>query len=191
MKWRFSWTPLSTGHSMMSLHTRSLASTLAITRELQEAFMKRKIACGTLLILSIAVVIGLGTAKKAHAQRHHFCSNATLRGDYGIRATGSIVSGQVFAPVAFEGLFTYDGKGQLVGNLTLRVTDLVNGPATSSFAYLGNYQVNADCTFQEEIVNQSNGGSNVHSATINDNGGGFFFVVTTTGPTVVSGDGRK
>ena len=114
-----------------------------------------------------------------------------MSGPYAIRATGNIVSGQVFAPVAFEGLFTYDGKGQLFGNLTLRITDLVNGPATSSFEYLGNYAVNADCTFQEVIVNQSNGGSNSHSATITDSGAGFFFLVTTTGPTVVSGEARR
>jgi hypothetical protein len=164
---------------------------LVVLRTSQEEFMKRRIAFTTLLILSITIVIAVGTAIKAHAQRQHFCSNATLRGDYAIRATGSVVSGQVFAPVAFVGLFRYDGKGQLAGNLTVRLTDLVNGPATSSSAYLGTYQVNADCTFQEEIVNQANGGSNIHSATINDNGAGFFFLVTTTGPTVVSGDGRK
>jgi hypothetical protein len=73
-----------------------------------------------------AIVIAVGTAIKAHAQRQHFCSNATLRADYAIRATGSVVSGQVFAPVAFVRLFSYDGKGQLAGNLTLRLTDLVN-----------------------------------------------------------------
>jgi hypothetical protein len=101
------------------------------------------------------------------------------------------VSGQVFAPAAFEGLFRYDGNGQLAGSLTLRLTDLVNGPSTSSFNYLGTYAVNANCTFQEVIVKQANGGSNNHSATITDSGAGFFFLVTTTGPTVVSGEARR
>jgi len=73
--------------------------------------MKRMIASITLLTISVAVLIVLGTARKATAERQSGCSNATLRGSYGIHATGAALSGPLAGPVAFVGVFTFDGRG--------------------------------------------------------------------------------
>jgi len=149
--------------------------------------MKRRIVFTGTAIMSIVVLVVLAVPQKSPAQNHRGCSNGTLRGSYAIRVTGSLNS----LPIGFVGLFSYDGQGQFTGDLTLRITDAVNGPATSSAHYLGTYSVNPDCTFQETTVNQTNGGSNSLSGTITDSRAVFFLLVTSTGPSVISGEGRK
>jgi hypothetical protein len=144
-----------------------------------------------MVILPVAVLIILGTAQKAPAQRHRGCSNATLRGDYAVLATGNVPSGQLAGPLAFVGLFTYDGRGGgLFGKLTIRLNDIANGPTTVNANYQGSYTVNANCTFQETWINLASGGFALHEATITDSGAGFVFVVTNL-PNIVSGEGRR
>ncbi len=150
---------------------------------------KNRIAFTTMVILSAAVLIILGTARKAAAERQHGCSNATLRGDYAVRATGNVPAGPLAGPVAFVGLFTYDGKGGLTGKLTIRVNDSVTGPRTTIANYQGTYTVNTNCTFQETWVNLA-GGFALHDATVTDSGAGFVFIVTNL-PNIVSGEARR
>src|SRR5215471_2568805 len=107
--------------------------------------MKRMVFT-TMAILSVGVIM-LGTPKTASAQRQRVCSNSTLRGDYAVHATGSAPSGQFAGPIAFVGLFSYDGRGGLVGKLTIRLNDVMNGPTTLTANYQGTYVVNANCTF--------------------------------------------
>ena len=153
--------------------------------------MKRMIASITLLTISVAVLIVLGTARKATAERQSGCSNATLRGSYGIHATGAALSGPLAGPVAFVGLFTFDGRGQLAGNLTQRVNG-ASGPITLfKVPYTGTYTLNADCTVEDTWFNLSNGTSSTHESVIVDNARKFVILNTTTGPTVVSGEGTK
>jgi hypothetical protein len=151
--------------------------------------MNRRNAFTTVLILSIAVLIVLGTAQQAPAQKHHGCTNATLDGDYAVHFTGNVLSGQFAGPIAFVGLFTFDGQGGLKGDITLRRNDS-GGPTTSTANYLGSYTVNANCTF-EDIWNNLAGGIAIHEATITDHGAGFVILNTSAGPTVVSGEGRR
>jgi hypothetical protein len=154
--------------------------------------MKRKTAAVvSLLTLLVAVLMILGTAKKAPAQKHHGCSDATLRGSYAIHATGNVLSGPSTGPIAIVGEFTYDGSGQLVGQLSQRVNS-DSGPMTLfKVPYNGTYIVNSDCTVEDTWFNLSNGTSSIHESTIVDKGEGFVILNTTTGPTVVSGEGRK
>jgi len=151
--------------------------------------MKKRIAFTTIVTLSVAILIILGTAQKAPAQRQRGCSNATLRGDYAVRATGNVPSGQFAGPAAFLGLFTYDGSGGLFGKLTIRLNDIASGPTTLIANYKGTYTVNANCTFEETWVNLA-GGFALHEATITDSGAGFVFLVTNL-PNIVSGEGRR
>ena len=148
----------------------------------------KRISVMTMGILSVAVII-LGTAKKASAQRPRVCTNSTLHGDYAVHATGNAPSGQFAGPVAFVGLFTYDGRGGLVGKLTIRLNDVMNGPTTLTANYQGTYVVNANCTFQETWNNLA-GGFALHEATITDSGAGFVFIVTNL-PNIVSGEARR
>ena len=151
--------------------------------------MKRRIALTTIGVLSITILMILGTAQKAPAERQQGCSNATLRGDYAVRATGNVPSGQTAGPVAFVGLFTYDGRGGLLGKLTIRLNDITNGPTTLNSNYSGTYTVNPNCTFQETWNNLA-GGFALHDATITDSGAGFDFIVLNL-PNIVSGEGRR
>ena len=149
----------------------------------------KRIALSTIGIFPVAVLIILGTATTAHAQGKGVCSNATLRGDYAVHATGNAPAGQFAGPVAFVGLFTYDGRGGLTGKLTIRLNDVTNGPTTLIANYQGSYTVNANCSFQETWNNLA-GGSALHDAVITDSGAGFVFIVTNL-PNVVSGEARR
>jgi len=77
------------------------------------------------------------------------CSNATLKGDYGLHATGiraarppaGIGQPEMHATIALR---TYDGKGSFTGlgiASNGQVTGVSQGTPTS-----GTYQVNADCS---------------------------------------------
>lgn len=152
--------------------------------------MKNKIASMCLLITSAVFLIVLATPRKAPAKNG--CSNPSLQGSYGIQAIGTNVSGQFQGPVAFVGILTFDGAGQLAGNLTLRL-NTASGPITQvKVPYTGTYTVNADCTVEDIWVNQLTGGSNTHESILVDNGRQLLILVTTAGaPPVVSAVGSK
>ena len=67
------------------------------------------------------------------------CSNATLKGSYGLHATGTIIGVGDFAAV---GRFTFDGNGSLTGKLFVRVAGNNREPP----AFTGTYSVSPDCT---------------------------------------------
>src|ERR1700704_6482836 len=68
---------------------------------------------GKMKRISVALIIGAGLlflVNGARAEERERCSNATLHGNFGLRATGAIVdSGNLIV----IGRFTYDGKGNL------------------------------------------------------------------------------
>src|SRR6476661_5822949 len=66
------------------------------------------------------------------------CSNATLKGSYGLHATGTITGVGDFAAV---GQFTFDGNGNLTGKLFVRVA----GNNMEPPAFTGTYSVSPDC----------------------------------------------
>jgi len=74
----------------------------------------------TVFAVLAPVLVLLGTTRSAPAKNG--CSNATLRGSYGIEATGTVLSGPLAGPIAIAGVLTYDGIEQVSGNLTQRVT---------------------------------------------------------------------
>jgi hypothetical protein len=85
----------------------------------------------TLVVLSF--VIGTQAEDRAN------CSNATLRGSYGLHATGSVIGVGDFAAV---GRFTFDGNGNLTANLFVRL----NGNNVEPPQFTGTYSVSPDCT---------------------------------------------
>jgi hypothetical protein len=126
----------------------------------------------TLVVLS--VVIGM------HAEDRANCSNATLHGSYGFRATG-----ELFAAVA---RFTFDGKGGLTATFFGRTPGNPFGPVE----FTGTYSVSEDC-----IVTDSWGPplNSTHVSVIVDGGKGYFIINSTPssadGDTVNSGEGRR
>jgi hypothetical protein len=151
--------------------------------------MKRTIAPGTVLALVVCMLMVLASPRTVPAKGG--CSNATLHGSYGIRATGDALSGPAAGPIAIVGVLTFDGMGQLTLSLTQRLNS-ASGPTTlSKVPYIGSYNVNPDCTFDDVWHNLSNGTSSIHEAVIVDQGKAFFIINTTEGPTVVSGEAHK
>ena len=152
--------------------------------------MKRTIASRTLLALLIGVLAILGTARRVPAKSG--CSNATLKGSYALRGTGTFLSGPLSGPIAFVGILTYDGAGQLTGNLSLRTSSGPSAVNGIKAPYTGTYAVNADCTAEQTMTNTLTGISSTHELVIFDRGKGFFDLNTTTGaPNVISIVARK
>jgi len=144
--------------------------------------MKGKISFTMLIVLLISLFIILGTGRKVPAKKmptHNGCSNASLRGSYGLRATGTTPAG----PLAIVGVISYDGAGNLTGTLFARVT---GSTSTAVIPVTGPYTVNSDCTVNDTF------GNSQHTSVIVDDGRGYFILNTTEGsPVVISGEAQK
>ena len=152
--------------------------------------MKRTIASRTLLALSIGVLTTFGAARTAPAKSG--CSNATLKGSYGLHATGTVLSGPLTGPLAFVGILTFDGAGQLTVSLSQRLSSGTSATTLIKVPFTGTYSVNADCTVEDMWTNTLNGTSSVHESVIVDRGQGLFILNTTIGaPNIVSAVVRK
>jgi hypothetical protein len=107
------------------------------------------------------------------------CSNATLHGSYGLHATGTVIGVGDFAAV---GRFVFDGNGNLIATLYIRVNGNNVGPVNLS----GTYSVSPEC-----IVTDRWGGS-THVSVIVDNGKGYFILNNTPGEgDTISGEARR
>jgi hypothetical protein len=146
---------------------------------------------GRTIVFSIPIVAAVVLGAVRGVPAHEGCSNATLRGSYGIEASGVAVSGPLTGPLAFVGVLTYDGLGQVSGSVTQRVTTSTGPTTLAHVPFAGTYTVNPDCTVDDALTNQSNGTVSVHEAVIVDSGRRFVILNTTAGPTVVSGTGIR
>src|SRR5258707_15656111 len=88
------------------------------------------------ILFTVALAIGMQAQEKAN------CSNATLNGSYGLRATGTVIGVGDFAAV---GRFTFDGKGNLTGKLFVRVA----GNNMEPPPFTGTYSVSPECTVRD------------------------------------------
>jgi hypothetical protein len=148
--------------------------------------MKFKAATTVGVLSTFLVVASTGSAPAKTG-----CSNATLRGSYGIEASGSFLTGSLTGPIAIVGVLTYDGLGNVSGHLTQRVTTSTGPTTLSNVPFSGVYSVNADCTAEDVLTNLSNGTTGTHEYAIVSGGRAFSTVNTSTGPAVVIGRGRK
>jgi len=122
----------------------------------------------------IAFIILFCVATETVAQAQPTCSNATLHGSYGFRATG-----KDFAAVA---RFTFDGKGGLTGKLFGRVPGTNIGP----LEFTGTYSVSPDCLVTDNWLGST------HVSVIIDQGAGYFILNVGEGPDGVnSGEARR
>jgi hypothetical protein len=106
---------------------------------------------GWVVATACSVVIAMGSAQRAGAngrdddeRRVRRCSNATIRGDYGIQIQGTRPApGGLTESVIGVVLRTYDGEGNFsqVSNVKGSITGTV--PDSQGF---GTYNVNPDCT---------------------------------------------
>ena len=93
--------------------------------------------------------VGLSNAPAARADSA--CTNATLTDGFGIQSTGTLVEGAPgpAGPFASNGLFKFDGNG----NLTTRQT-LSLGGAIVPFQASGTYEVEEDCTLTAKFTDE-------------------------------------
>jgi hypothetical protein len=110
------------------------------------------------------------------------CSNATLRGGYGLHATGTVIGVGDFAAV---GRFTFDGNGHLTGKLFVRLA----GNNAEPPEFTGTYSVNSDCTVTDNWGPPIN---STHVSVIVDHGKGYFILNNTSGSgDTISGEAHR
>jgi hypothetical protein len=133
------------------------------------------IVCAGLLVL----------VNGAKAEEREKCSNASLHGSFGLRATGAIVNG---GNIIVLGRFTYDGRGDLSARLFLRLPDASNATDTIT----GSYSVSPDCTVSDVWHSVISGSDSFHESVLVNQGKGFFILNTTEGaPVVISGEAKR
>ncbi|SRR6266849_477554 len=138
---------------------------------------KRFLAAVTPVLL--ALTIG------SQAQDRANCSNATLHGSYGLRATGRTLAG---GDIVVLGRFTYDGKG----NLSARLFNRLPNAANETFTLTGTYSVSSDCTVSDVWHPDNGGADSTHESVLVNQGKGFFILNTTEGaPVVISGEAKR
>jgi hypothetical protein len=97
--------------------------------------MKRLIT-SVMFVMAFVSLLVLGLVSRAQAEE---CSNASIKGGYGLSCEGTVVG---VGPLAVIGVLTADGKGNGAEVETISFNgDIVQG-ATFTVAYT----VNADCT---------------------------------------------
>jgi len=102
------------------------------------------------LALAVLVALAIVTTTSKHIVRPVYarsgCTNATLKGNYGLTFSGFNVPGQnpnaKEVPFVGEGLFTSDGAGNISGVYN----GSQNGQIFTNATYNATYVVNPDCT---------------------------------------------
>lgn len=141
-----------------------------------------------LSIVVISLVLALATAMAA-AQDDKSCTNATLHGSFGLRATGNnTASGANVAggAVIVLGRFTFDGQG----NLTAKLWTRAPSGALTMDTYTGQYSVDEDCIVTDNWISSS-GVTTTHVSVIVNNGKGYLVLNTTNGAPVISGEATR
>lgn len=106
------------------------------------------------------------------------CSEATLKGQYGLYRTGSTPVG----PLAAVGFILFDGKGNLAGVQSISR----NGIYTMDLDFAGPYTVDENCTGRLLAPN----GAEVGRLVIVDSGREFYLLSVSSG-NAVYGVGKK
>jgi hypothetical protein len=113
--------------------------------------MKRTIfGLATILVVFVATFAALALRPVAKVKAGQGCSNATLRGSYGVVAQGFLGGTpgytELYLPANFTMLATFNGKGSFSGSsLNVFVAGNPSPHNPASFTG-GTYTVNSDCT---------------------------------------------
>lgn len=132
-----------------------------------------------LCVIVVSLVSGAG------AQERDRCSNASLHGSFGLRATGNTTTGGALIVL---GRFTFDGQGNLTAKLYTRTPTGSNVVDT----YSGTYSVDSDCTVTDFWRSDTTGAQTTHVSVLVNNGKGYYVLNTTEGaPTIISGEATR
>src|SRR5262245_9614841 len=101
----------------------------------RKKIMKR-ILTSVVFVMAFVSLLVLGLVSRVQAGE---CSNASIKGTYGLSCEGTVVG---TGPIAVVGVFTADGKG----NGSEVETISFNGEISQGVPFTVTYTVNADCT---------------------------------------------
>jgi hypothetical protein len=136
-------------------------------------------------ILLALCMITSGFVSGAAAHDRESCSNASLRGSFGFRATGNTTTG---GALIVMGRFEFDGDGNLTAKLFTRTPTGTNVADT----YTGQYSVDSQCVVTDFWRSDSTGVVTTHVSVIVNNGKGYYVLNTTDGaPTIISGEAKR
>ncbi len=139
--------------------------------------MKRIVSA--LLALAVLAALAIVTTTSKNIVRPVYarsgCTDATLKGNYGMTFSGFTVPGQnpkaKEVPFVGEGLFTFDGAGNISGVYN----GSQNGEVFTDATYNATYTVNSDCTGTATGAP----GGNADAAFVIVSGGAEVFVTQT------------
>ena len=140
--------------------------------------MKRVIT-PVVFVISFVSLLVLGLVSRVQAGE---CSNASIKGAYGLSCEGTVVG---VGPLAVIGVFTADGKG----NGSEVETISFNGVITTGATFTVTYTVNADCT-GSIVTTTPDGSVTDHDFVLDDNKKEIRIIVTEPGRVIVC-TGRK
>jgi hypothetical protein len=114
----------------------------------------------SVVLLASLFVAGLVPSVRADEE----CSNATLKGSFGVSGSGTFPNGIPFVTI---GRFSFDGAGNLTATAILNLSD----STTLRREFTGTYTVDADCTGSAVLVEVGAGGSGGHFDLVIDDDG--------------------
>ena len=130
-----------------------------------------------LLVLAFTLV--------ASAEDKETCSNSSLHGSFGLRATGNTTTGGALIVLA---RFVFDGQGNLTAKLYTRTPTAGNVVDT----YTGTYSVDSDCIVTDIWRSDSTGVESTHVSVLVDHGKGYYVLNTTEGsPVIISAEAKR
>jgi hypothetical protein len=136
------------------------------------------------LLLAVGGLLGAGALPPPVWGQSRPCSLATLRGTYIFAAQGFLIQNNQQQPLAAAGMETYDGAGQVRGE----VTQSVDG-VSSHVTYSGSYTVTPACV-ATETTTDSTGVTAHFDQFVSPDGNELTLVVTDLG-VVLSGSERR
>ena len=135
--------------------------------------------------LAVLCVATIGLVSGVVGQDREDCSNSSLHGSFGLRATGNTTSG---GAVIVLGRFNFDGAGNLTAKLYTRTPTGSNVVDT----YTGTYSVDSNCIITDVWRSDSNGAETNHVSVLVNNGRGYYVLNTTEGTgVIISGEATR
>ena len=133
---------------------------------------------------AVALVV-LAFTLAASAQDRESCSNSSLHGSFGLRATGNTTTSGALIVL---GRFSFDGQGNLTAKLYTRTPTGANVLDT----YTGTYSVDSDCIVTDFWRSDTTGSVTTHVSVLVNNGKGYYVLNTTEGaPVIISGEATR
>jgi hypothetical protein len=126
----------------------------------------KRVLTSVVFVTSFVSLLVLGLVPLVQARE---CSNASIKGAYGLSCEGTVVG---VGPLAVIGVFAADGKGNGSEVETLSF----NGVITTGATFTVTYTVNADCT--GSFVSTGSDGSVFHNDFVIDDNKKEFRLIT-------------